>query len=176
LDADHVRGKAVKDTRYGFRPLLLILVLFVQESALKATELQSDLTPAQAVMLAGRWRVKFSLPGVGEKNLVFDSRAKGAGSFLLLDTGPDGKAEAAALPAVWAQTTNDRVNFSAEVELPIGTCCRETGTLLFKGKIVSGNSITGKAIFITSTIDEENSNGFRSMVGTFTAVLMRDNS
>jgi len=106
---------------------------------------------------------------------VFDSQAKGNGSFLLLDAGPDGKPAVAPLPAVWSQITNDRVSFSGEVELPIGTCCRETGTLTFKGKFVSSNSIAGKAIFITSTIDEENFMGLRSMVGAFTAALVPNN-
>jgi hypothetical protein len=41
--------------------------------------------------------------------------------------------------------------------------------LIFKGKFASNNSISGKAIFITSTIDEENFNGYRSALGSFTA-------
>jgi hypothetical protein len=55
------------------------------------------------------------------------------------------------------------------VELPIGTCCRETGTLIFKGKFGSGNAVTGKVIFVGSTEEEENPIGFRAMIGTFTA-------
>ncbi|HXM34450.1 MAG TPA: hypothetical protein VN920_04645 [Pyrinomonadaceae bacterium] len=162
--------------RFFFASLMLMSVVAVQGISFQAVSAQVARTPALPAGLTGRWRVKFTLAGVGEKNLVFDSQAKGTGSFLLLDAGPDDKSVAAPLPAAWAQTTNDRVSFSGEVELPIGTCCRETGTLLFKGKIVSGNSITGKAIFITSTIDEENSNGLRTMVGTFTASLVRDSS
>jgi hypothetical protein len=113
--------------------------------------------------------VKFTLSGIGEKNLIFESGPKGAGSVLLLDTGPDNTAEADPRPAVWSQITNNRVSFSGEVELPIGTCCRETGTLIFKGKLDSSNSFSGKTIFVGNTVDEENPNGFRSTVGTFTA-------
>jgi hypothetical protein len=127
-------------------------------------------SPAQISTLVGRWRVRFSLSGIGEKNLVFDSQPKGVGSFLLLDTGPDNKAAEAPLPALWSQTSNDRVNFSSEVELPFGTCCREIGTLILKGKFDSGNSIKGKAIFIASSEEEENLLGYRSMLGTFTAI------
>jgi hypothetical protein len=122
--------------------------------------------------LSGRWRVKFTLSGSGEKNLVFDSQAKGTGSFLLLDAGPDNKPATAPQPATWSQTTNDRVSLSSEVELPIGTCCRELGTLLLKGKFGSDNSISGKAIFITGTVDEESLIGFRALIGTFTATRM----
>jgi hypothetical protein len=68
------------------------------------------------------------------------------------------------------------VNFSGEVELPLGTCCREIGTSVFKGKFASKNSIAGKVIYIMSTTDEENFNGFRSSLGTFTATRVLDNS
>ena len=119
--------------------------------------------------LAARWRVKFNLSGIGEKNLIFDAQAKGAGSFLLLDAGPDNKAAAAPVSAAWSDTTNNRVSFSGEVELPFGTCCREIGTLIFKGKLTSPGSITGKAIFIGIAEDEENFTGFRSTRGSFTA-------
>jgi len=136
---------------------------------------QAPSSPAQSSTLVGRWRVKFSLSGIGEKNLIFDSETKGVGSVLLLDSGPDNKPAETPLPAVWAQTTNDRVTFSSEVELPLGTCCREIGTLILKGKFNSGSSITGRAIFIASSEDQENFNGYRSTVGTFTATrLLKD--
>jgi len=123
--------------------------------------------------LVGRWRVKFALSGGNEKNLIFDSRARESGSFLLLDTGPDDKPVAAPQPAAWSQMTNDRVSFSGEVESPIGTCCREMGTLIFKGKFASSNSISGTLIFVTSVDEEESPYKFRSMVGTFTATRIR---
>ena len=161
--------------KFFFACLMLTSLISLPGTSFQPTLARPVRTPAQPANLAGRWRVKFILPGIGEKNLMFTAHAKGAGTFLLLDAGPDGKAVAAPLPAAWAETTNDRVSFSSEVELPIGTCCRDTGTLIFKGKFASSNSMSGKAIFITSTIDEENANGFRSLVGTFTAVFTPDN-
>jgi len=119
--------------------------------------------------LSGRWRVKFDMSGMGEKNLLFDAQGRGVGSFLLLDTAPDGQSADEPQPGAWSQTTNNRVNFSGEVELPIGTCCREVGTLVFKGNFNSPKSISGKAIFVASTTDAENCIGFRGMLGTFTA-------
>lgn len=150
--------------------LILLSVVVAQEVPLRAAFRQTGVPQSQGANLAGRWRVKFNLSGIGEKNLVFDAQDKGSGSFLLLDTGPDNKPATFPLPAAWSQTTNGRVSFSGEVELPLGTCCRETGTLIFKGKFGSSNSISGKAIFISSTEEEENFNGFRSTVGTFTAI------
>jgi len=121
--------------------------------------------------LRGSWRVKFTMGG-SQKNLVFNARGKGSGSFLLLDTGPDDKPVVGSLPAVWSQLTNDRVSFSGEVELPIGTCCREIGTLTFKGKFVSGNTLSGKLVFVTSVDEEESPYKLRSLVGTFTATRL----
>jgi hypothetical protein len=153
--------------RFFLTSLVLMSVVAVQGVAFQADRSRATMQPA--ANLVGRWRVKFTLSGIGEKNLVFDSQAKGSGSLLLLDTGPDNKPVATLLPASWSQTTNDRVSLSGEVELPLGTCCRDTGTLIFKGKFNSSDLISGKAIFVTSTVDEENCNGFRSMLGTFTA-------
>lgn len=79
-----------------------------------------------------------------------------------------------AVPATWFQTTNDRVNFSGEIELKFSACCLETGTLIFKGKFKSNNSISGKAIFIATTENEENFTGYISTVGTFTATRIPD--
>lgn len=152
-----------------FASVILISIFGAQGVAFQSTVPHAAVLPAQGTNLSGRWQVKFNLSGVGEKNLVFDAQAKGSGSFLLLDTAPDGKSVADPQPAAWSQTTNNRVSFSGEVELPIGTCCREVGTLIFKGKFNSSDVIGGKAIFITSTVDEENFNGFRTSVGTFTA-------
>lgn len=130
---------------------------------------QTTSTSSAQGELTGRWRVKFVFAGRSEMNLVFDSRAKNSGTFRLLDTGPDSQPETSPRPAAWSQTANDRVGFSGEVELPIGDCCRETGTLIFKGKFASSNSVTGKVIFVGSTEEEENPIGFRALIGTFTA-------
>ena len=126
--------------------------------------------------VAGRWQVKFTFAGRTEMNLIFEAKDKGDATFLLLDTAPDSKPETSPRPATWTQTTNNRMSFSGEVELPIGDCCRETGTLLFKGKLTpdKSNSLSGKVIFIASTEDEENGVGFRTMAGTFTATRVAD--
>jgi hypothetical protein len=154
--------------------LLLVSIIAVQGFAVHATYLPVG-SAVEAMNLVGRWRVKFTLTGGCEKNLIFDSRARGSGSFLLLDTGPDNKPIADPLPAVWSELTNDRVSFAGDVELPIGTCCREIGTLTFKGKFISSNSIAGQLVFVTSVDEEESPYKFRSLVGTFTATRVTGN-
>jgi hypothetical protein len=119
--------------------------------------------------LSGRWRVTFSITGDPQKHLIFETKANRAGSFSLLDTGAGDTPVADTLPAAWSELSNNRVSFSGEVELPLGNCCREIGTLIFKGKFESTNTISGKMIFVTSVDEEESAYKFHSAVGTFTA-------
>lgn len=122
--------------------------------------------------LTGRWQVSFALNGDEKKSLIFEAKAKGAGLFSLLDTGPDNKPVRDPVTAAWSELTNNRVSFSGEVELPLGTCCREFGTLMFKGKFESADSIKGSLVFVTSVDEEESPYKFHSAVGTFTATRL----
>ena len=146
-------------------PLRVVATCLLLMSTLAAQ--QTALPPS--AKLSGRWRVTFSLTGDPEKHLIFEVKPKGAGSFLLLDTGPDDKAVPDPVPAVWSELTNNRVSFSGETELQLGNCCREIGTLIFKGKFKSSTSIVGGLIFVTSVDEEESPYKYRSHIGTFTA-------
>lgn len=137
----------------------VMFLLVVQAVALQTPKVQ------------GRWRIKFKMAGI-EKNVVFEAQENGAGSFKLLDTGVDDKPVADPAPGVWSQLTNDRVSFSGETELPLGTCCREIGTMMFKGRFTSPNAIAGTLVFVTSVDQEESAFKFRSEVGTFEATRM----
>lgn len=137
----------------------VMFLLVVQAVALQTPKVQ------------GRWRIKFKMVGI-EKNVVFEAKENGAGSFKLLDTGVDDKPVADPAPGVWSQLTNDRVSFSGETELPLGTCCREIGTMMFKGRFTSPNAIAGTLVFVTSVDQEESAFKFRSEVGTFEATRM----
>ena len=139
-----------------------------------AASQQSTPAPANSAKLTGRWRVTFSLAGDPEKHLIFEVKPKGAGAFKLLDTGPDDKPVAEPAPAVWSELDNNRVSFSSETELQIGACCRQMGTLIFKGKFKSNTSIAGGLIFVTSIDEEESPYKYRSHIGTFTATLAND--
>jgi hypothetical protein len=165
----HIKPRSI------FSSAILILILGAQGIAFKTISHTQALTH-QTSRVVGRWRVKFILSGVGERDLIFQSQSEGLGSFQLLNTEPEHKSAETTLPALWSQATNDRVNFSSEVELKVGTCCREIGTLILKGKFNPDNSIGGNAIFISTTEDQENFNGYRSMLGTFSAkrILTKD--
>jgi hypothetical protein len=152
------------------RTLKKIITVFILFSTAAAQ--QTAPGPANGGKLTGRWRVTFSITGDPEKHLIFEVKPKGAGSFVLLDTGPDNKAVPDPAPAVWSELDNDRVSFASETELQLGTCCRQWGTLIFKGKLKSSTSITGGIIFVTSIDEEESPYKYRSHIGTFTATLV----
>jgi len=150
----------------------MLLSLVILDGALPRPLSRALGSSAKNEVLAGKWRVNFQLSGMEEKILEINSRAGGSGSFVLVDDGPNGKAGASSFAAAWTPLSNDRVSFSGDIELQIGTCCREMGTLMLKGKVHSTSLITGRAVFVTSTIDEENVIGFRSMVGAFSAARL----
>jgi hypothetical protein len=151
--------------------LILMSLVVAQAVALPAVA-QSPTTPRGVESIAGRWRVKFRFAGDIERNLIFEAKAKNVGSFSLLDSGPDNKPIPDLAPAVWSLLANERVSFTGQAEMPLGTCCREIGTLIFKGKFESNNTISGGLIFVTSVEEEESPYKYHSQVGHFTATRM----
>ena len=152
----------------------LLVLAFAVEVAVTQTTSPEPSVPLKASNIVGRWRVKFTLAGGGEKNLVFEALAKGSGSFQLQDTALDDKPVLDPQAAVWSFTKNN-LSISGDAELPLGTCCRETGTLIFKAKAGSGKSFSGKLVFVTNVDEEESPYKFHSAVGTFTATRLADN-
>jgi hypothetical protein len=148
----------------------LILLVAFQPGAPKSQP--QDKKPAAVTgSLVGRWQVKFLIEA-GEKHLILDAKPHGSATLTLLDTGVDSQPVPGHKQAIWSELTNSRVSFSSELELPLGTCCREIGTVMFKGRFLSNNSISGKLVFVTSVDEEENPNKLRSVVGTFTATRL----
>lgn len=156
--------------RFFFTALILISLFVIQGVALQSTTPQAN--AAQPTNFVGRWHVKFALMGNSERNLVFTAQNHGEGSFQLLDTGPDENPVPSPNAAAWS-LTNGNLSFSGEAELPMGTCCREMGTLIFKSKLSSGNSISGKLIFVTNTEEDESPYKYHSTIGTFTASRLK---
>jgi hypothetical protein len=143
-----------------------ILVLLLIAGTILAFPLQQAASPV------GRWQVKLTLLDSAEKHLVFTAQENGDGSFQLLDTAPDDKPVKEPKAAAWS-LTNGNLSITGEVELPIGSCCRETGTLIFKTKFKNSDSLQGKLIFVTNTDEEESAYKYHSTVGTFTASRLK---
>ena len=146
-----------------------VLFLFVFLMVVGVSSAHAQTSNASPV---GRWQVKFTLLNTPENNLVFTAQEGGDGSFQLLDTGPDNKPVPNPQAAAWSFAKGN-LSISGEVELQTGTCCRETGTLIFKAKLVSNNSISGKLIFVTNIDEDESPYKYHATIGTFTASRLK---
>jgi hypothetical protein len=153
--------------------LLVCLVIFgpalhvYTEQARAAKPQQRETRPT------GRWRVSLVLGGVKEE-LILEARARGFGSFFMTSGSVNSKPISTSMPAVWSQNASDAMSFSGDANLPLGTCCREMGTVMFKGRFKSADSIAGKVVFVTSIDEDESPFKLRSAVGTFTATRITE--
>jgi hypothetical protein len=145
---------------------LLFLFLIMTLVAQPPEQGSSEVSPV------GRWQVKFTLINTSEKNLILTAQENGEGTFQLLDTGLDNKPVPGLKAAAWS-LTNNNFSVSGEVELPTGTCCRETGTLILKSKLTGSNSVSGKLIFVTNIDEDESPYKYHATVGTFTASRLK---
>lgn len=147
--------------------LLVIIVVFGSTFQIARAQ-TSPAQPAPAEpSLTGSWRIVLMLGGI-QKDIIFKSKPRGFGSFLFMYSSTD-KSPINSLAAVWSRNGNNRVSFSGEAELPLGTCCTEWGTVAFKGRFESNDSIAGKVVFVTGIDEEESPYKLRSVIGTFTA-------
>ena len=123
----------------------------------------------QSFNLAGRWKVKFKFSGSEEHTLRFDAQSDGKGAFLLLDTVSSLIPPAEPTKAQWEQAAPDQATFSGAIEFPIGNVGRDAGTLVFKGKFDSADSISGKVSFFREGQDLKNPATIPAKTGDFTA-------
>jgi hypothetical protein len=141
----------------------LILVLVVQTFC--ATPNQ-----AESPNVIGKWNVEITFANGDHRSLRFDAQGAGKGSFLLLDPrskfwGPGKPSE-----AKWTQAEGNSVTFSGTVEFVIGNIGRDAGTLVFKGKVGTDDSITGEVAFFPLDQDPSNPQARSSRSGTFKAI------
>jgi len=141
---------------------ITLLVVFVFLCALPIFSQNSP------VPVAG-WDVTFNLDSNLTRRLTFISMSNGTGTFRII--GPRATTPVTTIvPAVWSRPVPGLMSFSGEVQLPIGNCCRETGTLMFKGTQSSaGGTITGRAIFVNDLSPTTTPTGNGIQFGTFVA-------
>jgi hypothetical protein len=101
----------------------------------------------QSPAVIGRWNVEINFADGNKRSLRFDAQADGKGTFLLLDPmlrrwGPAKPSE-----AKWTPGDQNSVTFSGAVEFPLGNVGRDAGTLMFKGKFETPDSIGGEVEF-----------------------------
>lgn len=147
--------------------ILIILILLGSIFALGQSK-SAEVPSALPVM--GAWDVTFTWTDTNiTKKLVFIALTNGTGSFRII-TPRATTQPPVTHPAVWVRPLPSLMSFSGEVEFPIGNCCRETGTLIFKGVQTSNGVISGRAMFVSDIAIVATPGAFQTRVGTFTAV------
>jgi len=131
--------------------------------------LYASCAQTQSFNLAGRWKVEFKFSGDEEHTLRFDAESDGKGAFLLLDPISSLLPPAEPAKAQWEQAAPDQATFSGAIEFPIGNVGRDAGTLVFKGKFDSANSISGKVSFFRAGQDLKNPATIPAKTGGFSA-------
>jgi hypothetical protein len=128
------------------------------------------LSQAQSMNVIGRWKIEITFGNGEQRSLRFDAQDSGKGTFLLLDPRSNVWEPAKPSEAKWTQGDQNAVTFSGAVEFPIGNVGRDAGTLVFKGKFQTNDSITGEVAFFPLDQDPNNPKARPSKNGTFTAI------
>ena len=142
---------------------LLILILIVQTCC-------AALSWAQSPNLIGRWDVEITFANEDHRSLRFDAQGEGKGTFLLLDPKLNVWGPAKPSEAKWSRGEGNSVTFSGPVEFPIGNVGRDAGTLVFRGKFDTENSMMGEVAFFRLDQDPNNPKARSSKSGTFKAI------
>lgn len=147
--------------------ILIILILLGSVFALGQGK---NAEVPNAIPVMGAWEVTFTWTGsAASQKLIFIAVTDGTGSFRMI--GPRATTQSPLThPAVWTRPITGFMSFTSEVALQTANCCRETGTLLFKGMQTSnGGPISGRAMFVNDFSIVATPGPFQTRVGTFTA-------
>ena len=122
------------------------------------------LAEADSPNVTGSWKIEITFANDQHRFLRFDAQSDGKGSLTVTD--PQSKAWTGAKPseAKWTPAEGNSVTFSGPAEFLIGNVGRDAGTLTFKGKFETPDSITGEVDFSPLVGDGP------SKQGTFKAV------
>jgi hypothetical protein len=119
----------------------------------------SVLAEAQSPNMIGRWNVEITFANEEHRSVRFEAQGEGKGTFELLD--PRAKVWGSATPseAKWSRGEGKSVTFSGPVEFMLGNVGRDAGTLVFKGKFETPDSITGEVEFSPLVGDRPSKHG-----------------
>lgn len=128
-------------------------------TALIAQTCFSLMAQAQSPAMIGRWKVEINFADGNKRSLRFDAQADGKGTFLLLDPMLSRWGPAKPSEAKWTPGDQNSVTFSGAVEFPLGNVGRDAGTLIFKGKFETADSISGQVEFAPLVGDRPSKHG-----------------
>jgi len=118
----------------------LILLLFAQTCL-------AAMAQGQSPEMIGRWNVDITFGDGSKRTVRFDAQEAGKGTLLVVD--PRLKVWGPAKPseAKWTLNEGNSVTFTGPVEFMLGNVGRDAGTLMFKGKFETPDSISGEVEF-----------------------------
>lgn len=150
--------------------LILLLAVFLIATIGITAQDKSEPEGGSPLPVAG-WDVTYTFtsptPTTIMRRLVFISFSDGTGTFRII--APRTTTTQTIFPAVWRSVIPTFMSFSSEVEVPIGNCCRETGTLVFKGERFQTGVISGSALLVVNTPGTANPNPYYIRTGSFIA-------
>jgi hypothetical protein len=126
------------------------------------------LAEAESPNVIGKWNVDISFANQEHRSVRFDAQGDQRGTLVAGD--PQSKVWGPAKPseAKWTRGEGNSVTFSGPVEFMLGNVGRDAGTLTFKGKFETPDSITGEVEF-SPLVGER-----PSKHGTFKAVRRKE--
>lgn len=117
---------------------VLIFILITQSIAV---------SEAQSSNVIGSWNVEITFANNEHRLVRFDARADGKGSLAAADPRSKVWDGSKSSEAQWRRGEENSITFSGAVEFLIGNVGRDAGTLIFKGKFETSDSITGEVDF-----------------------------
>jgi hypothetical protein len=122
-------------------PIRRLMLLLFAHTCLVA------MAQAQSPTMLGRWNIEVNFADGNKRSLRFDAQADGKGTFLLVDPMLSRWGPAKPSEAKWTPGDQNSMTFSGPVEFPLGNVGRDAGTLMFKGKFQTPDSISGEVEF-----------------------------
>ena len=127
--------------RIAGSPIRRLMLLLLAHTCLVA------MAQGQSPNMIGSWNIEVNFADGNKRSLRFDAQADGKGTFLLLDPMLSRWGPAKPSEAKWTPGDQNSVTFSGAVEFPLGNVGRDAGTLMFKGKFQTPDSISGEVEF-----------------------------
>jgi len=105
------------------------------------------LAEAESPNVTGSWNLEITFVNEKHHFLRFDAQSDGKGTLTVTDAQSKVWGGAKPSGAKWTRDEGNSVTFSGPVEFLIGNVGRDAGTLTFKGKFETPDSITGEVEF-----------------------------
>jgi hypothetical protein len=105
------------------------------------------LAEADSPNVTGSWKIEITFANDQHRFLRFDAQTDGKGTLMVTDPQSKVWTGAKSSEAKWTPAEGNLITFSGPAEFLLGNVGRDAGTLTFKGKFETPDSITGEVDF-----------------------------